>query len=56
MTGLFVWVVIAAAGYSGGIRQAYGWQELAVFSTPAACTAAINQLGIKQDTARCISK
>jgi hypothetical protein len=54
-TILFVWMTVAVSSGSSG-REYRAWQALAEFTSPEACQAAIEKLGIASNTARCVVK
>ena len=52
---LYIWVATAAAGTQyHPIEVKYGWTYGGEYASEKHCQKAIQQLGMKQDTARCV--
>lgn len=56
VTILFLWTVVAVGNAGSGSKAHMDWRAVAEFRSPEACVAAIKQLGLNPEKARCAAK
>lgn len=51
---LYIWLATAGAGIAQYKEVFYGWVAAGEYASEKHCQKAIQQLGLKQETARCV--